>query len=143
MKRLTTANGTYCTVAACRHMPCKIGQNCLERKMYEKLMEYENAEEEGLLFRFPFQIGDSLYDIYHDKIEVQEVMGFRYGRIMGEDGDKYLKYYADPDGKPRINVECITSYGSCSIPIWNFGNTFFLTREEAEAKLKEMEVDHE
>ncbi|MBS6396693.1 MAG: hypothetical protein KH452_06030 [Clostridiales bacterium] len=142
--RLTTTNGTYCTAGVCKHRSsCKIKQNCLEEKIYDRLRKYENAEEEGMLFRFPFRIGDSLYDIDHNKIEVYEVMGFRYGRILGEDEDEYLEYYAEPDGKPRINVECITSYGSCSMPISNFGNTFFLTREEAQAKLEEIRGEKE
>ena len=55
-------------------------------ELRERLKAYEDAEEQGLLLRLPFEIGIPIYKIvYSSKIND----GFVYERTMS------LKYYAD------------------------------------------------
>lgn len=41
---------------------------CYENNMYNKLREYEIAEEQGLLLRLPCPIGTTVYAIYDNKV---------------------------------------------------------------------------
>lgn len=94
----------------------------------ERLKEYEDLEEQGLLLRLPCKVGDTVYvkmasycDIHYAEAEVRDFTHF-------------------------------TSCGFCivvtskhfdkqNIPFSEFGKTVFLTKAEAEQKLKEMESD--
>ena len=78
------------------------------RDIINKLAEYEDLEEQGLLLRLPCKVGDSIYSVIEDGLTIVEL--------------KFsLDFYAR-----RKN---------------DFGKTVFLTEEEAEQKLKEMESD--
>ena len=92
----------------------------------EKLKEYEDLEEQGLLLRLPVKIGSTLYQPIYSSINEYEVIGFniRHNRRMCE--------VAYESGSEWHKTVC----GFNAI-----GKTVFLTREEAEQKLKEMESD--
>lgn len=95
----------------------------------ERLKEYEDLEEQGLLLRLPCKVGDTVYvkmasycDIHYAEAEVGDFTHF-------------------------------TSCGFCivvtskhfdkqNIPFSEFGKTVFLTQAEAEQKLKEMNTDN-
>ena len=80
-----------------------------------KLGELEDLEEQGLLLKLPFKIGDTLYyiddyEIYHDKVYSIEV--------------------TEVNGEHTFCVGCMD---------WiydDFGKTVFLTKEEAEEALR-------
>ena len=90
----------------------------------EKLTEYKNLEEQGLLFRLPVPIGTTVY-----KFEP-----------LAKGTERYIK-------------TTITRYEIFDDSIWftfanglgrnieDFGKYVFLTKAEAEHKLKEMESD--
>ena len=87
-----------------------------------KLAEYEDLEEQGLLLRLPCKVGDTVYFIYHNEVHHEEVKRF-------------------------FQCNCGKNWG---IVLWGMypdlyfdqiGKTVFLTREEAEQKLKKMESD--
>ena len=92
----------------------------------EKLAAYEDAEEQGLLLRFPVPIGTTVY-----KFEP-----------LAKEAKRYIK-------------TTITRYEVFEDSIWftfanglgrnikDFGKTVFLTQAEAEQKLKEMERESE
>lgn len=90
--------------------------------VYEKLKEYEDLEEQGLLIKLPCKVGDMVWfntykhgeDVGLQPHKVEEV---RVRFLMERD-------YADP---------------YTEIPDYDFGKTVFLTKEEAEAKLRELE----
>ena len=84
----------------------------------EKLAEYETAEEEGRLVVLPCKVGSTVYRIL-------------YTLAFGEIGDKAEKHY--------FIRETSFEYGM----IDDLNETVFLTREEAEKALKEMEENHE
>ena len=41
MERLTF-DGNFCDIAQCRELPCPHGDNCTQRKVWEKLKAYED-----------------------------------------------------------------------------------------------------
>lgn len=92
------------------------------RKIIERLAEYEDAEEQGLLVRLPVPIGTTVYEfepLNRGVKECTERTVIKYTMY----NDSIWFNFADGFMK---NIE-------------DFGNTIFLTREEAEQKLKEME----
>lgn len=96
-------------------------------KVAEKLKNYEDAEEQGLLLRLPCKVGDNIYIIKTYGIEEASIIGIS----EADDIDCFcFEVYIDPDCHEIIALK-------------EFNDTWFLTREEAEAKLKEMEGSHE
>lgn len=85
-----------------------------------KAAEYEDLEEQGLLLRLPCKVGDKVWSIrWGDKAEESVMV----------DGKRYFRNVY----KHKVTKEKFSLYDYESI-----GKTVFLTREEAEAKLKEM-----
>lgn len=96
-------------------------------KLAEKLKDYEDAEENGLLLRLPCKVGDIVWEVNAER------------KIIS-----------------KFVIESITTY-PCNVIQFNWtllegiyknvvgfskaelGKTVFLTKEEAEDKLKEME----
>ena len=89
----------------------------------KKCDEYARAEEQGLLLRLPCPIGTTVYNTtcWDDVTEKVEVNGETLYRIVH---------------KHKVSKSTF-SLGD----IYNFGKTVFLTKAEAEQKLKEMESD--
>lgn len=64
MARLTNNNIDYCeTYCENNRYRCPIYSSCINRKAYEKLKDYEEAEDRRLLLRLPCKVGDSVYVI--------------------------------------------------------------------------------
>ena len=99
--------------------------------VYRKLKEYEDAEEQGLLLRLPCKVGDNLYFLHHDEVIVLEVLSVKYHA----EAENYGAFIRE---KVIIDVEGIPT----EIDFCDIGKTVFLTRGEAEAKLKEMEGEY-
>ena len=101
----------------------------------EKLCEYEDAEEQGLLLRLPCKVGDTVLDNDFEKPCIYTITGFSFG--TGED-------YIDEPVSLREVVCYYSNYSGSitgSFAVSEIGKTLFLTKEEAEQKLKEMESD--
>lgn len=114
-------------------------------KALTKLADYEDAEEQGLLLRLPCKVGDTVYLIDRDENNKLKVYEGKWERVSlvqtSKDGsfnlcgeisyDIYDCFYNDGRimkhgmyvGQERTKI----------------GKVVFLTKEEAEAKLKEME----
>lgn len=99
--------------------------------VYRKLKEYEDAEEQGLLLRLPCKVGDVLYFAHHDRVISSEVLSAKY-HAEAENHGVFIRE------RLTIDVEGV----SAEIDFCDIGKTVFLTRKEAEAKLKEMEGEH-
>lgn len=107
-------------------------------KAIEKLADYEDLEEQGLLVRLPVKIGDDIYKIpskaNHD---LNVLNGYKannrvyhqkaYSIVFSQSG---WFVQCDKDSIHAPNVICVDV---------EYGKTWFLTREEAEKKLEEME----
>ena len=97
------------------------------RKIIERLAEYEDLEEQGLLLRLPCKVGDTVYTI-------------RYG----EENDFVVVETKIIEIRQNVNgifFEPLISRKAYKID--DFGKEVFLTRAEAEQKLKEMECESE
>lgn len=98
--------------------------------VYRKLKEYEDAEEQGLLLRLPCKVGDTLYRV--NKGAKEPVIMMRVIQL-------YIKQIHKDRTVMRIDAINDADMGeSCYLPC-DIGERIFLTREEAEAKLKEIE----
>ena len=98
----------------------------------ERLANREQAEEQGLLLRLPCKVGDTLYRV--NKGAKEPVIMMRVIQL-------YIKQIHKDRTVMRIDAINVSYYIGCE----RFGKTLtpyktlFFTREEAEAKLKEME----
>lgn len=94
----------------------------------KKLKNYEGLEEQGLLLRLPCKVGDTIYEVSYAnrKYIIREHIVNQF---------VYIAYR-----KPRIEIYCEGENGFLSSSITGqLDDGLFLNREEAEAKLAEME----
>lgn len=97
----------------------------------KKLKEYKDLEEQGLLLRLPCKVGDTVYQISENFIEPCTVETIFLGNYMDRNGNycNMAEIYYDMDDYPYVSTE---------IYFTDIGKTVFLTKAEAEAKLKEL-----
>ena len=158
MERLTN-HFDYCKIIDCKFYDaelrkqgkCKFFDNsiehCHEKRMNDKLREYEDAEEQGLLIRVPSRnvwesSGDAVYYIYDYEI----VECINCGISVDCEGNIWIALACDEDIFPyRIPIPEIDTRpedwcrNSTDVKIEEWGKTVFLTKEEAEAALERME----
>ena len=131
----------------CRHEDCDtVEEKCpLVNKdncycllsVFNKLAEYEDADEQGLLLRLACKIGSPLYRVYKKPTkctaygEYKDDYSYSCEGCEQECDSSYVwsiyKYEADIK-----TIVCLSN---------EIGKTVFLTQAEAEQKLKEMESD--
>ena len=90
----------------------------------ERLKEYEDLEEQGLLLRLPLKIGDTVYSVTRDFISEYKICSiekYNEGFFFNWKCEKGM----------YINIRGFTNH--------QIGKDVFLTQEEAEQKLKEIE----
>ena len=129
-RRSANGTGVYATHSG---EPVKWEDN--RHNVLQKLADYEDLEEQGLLLRLPCKVGSTLYRVYKKPTKCTA-----YGE------------YKDDYACQGCEKECDSSY------VWaiykykadiktivclsdEIGKTVFLTKAEAEQKLKEMESD--
>ena len=123
MERLTRRgyNGTavYATPSG---EPVKWENN--RHKVLQKLADYEDAEEQGLLLRLPCKVGTQIYAIiYNFDQEKYMIIESKVAEVTGNRNGWFIRL------PKNIHVFRLS----------DFGVRVFLRREEAEAKLAEME----
>ena len=98
----------------------------------ERLKEYEDAEEQGLLLRLPCKVGDTIYRVNAGAKE--PVIKMRVLQVH------YKQLHKD---RIIIRIDAINdnNMGESCYLLEDFGKTVFLTKEEAEQKLREMESE--
>ena len=105
----------------------------------EKLREYEGLEEQGLLLRLPCKVGDTVW-VITSPFNVFE--GIEYNKnLRDECYESFISsvtFYKN-SVQYRINAKVTNHFISAFYNEHDFGKTVFLTKEEAEQKLKEME----
>ena len=123
---LKSMNGEWCN-KYCEQQRVQTCNECGIYQAIQKLAEYEDLEEQCLLLRLSCKIGDTIWyvdnddDDYPIKLEIDTI---------SIDDNKKISYYANDD-----------VYGKFGFIDSDFGKTAFLTKAEAEQKLKEMESD--
>ena len=161
MERLTF-EGNFCEIARCKEVKCPYDTDCSQKQVWERLKAYEDtglspekvswmkevveaafdndtsrierahnlhvADKEGRVIVLPCKVGDILWitgsirRLYSAKVRtffIENPSGVR-----GRDNDA---------GTQMIRTT------ECDVPMRDFGKTVFLTREEAEKALAEME----
>lgn len=159
MERLTF-EGNFCDIAQCRELPCKHGGNCTQRLVWERLKQFEDAvqtpekaawakktiemafsddpskverlrelykvDKDGRLVVLPCKVGDMVYFVTAKHILEFTVVGYAVDEtgiswVYSEHVDKTGNTYERTFSPDRI------------------GKTTFLSREEAEKAVQEME----
>ena len=131
MKRLTF-DGNFCDIAMCQETPgssfCEDGY-CTQRKVWDRLKQYEDMEEQGLLVRLPCKVGDTLWVTGRDNVPREMELEAPDIRTVCTDEDNLCM--STCNRKPD---------GFCAYRLRNdgadIGKTVFLTREEAEKALE-------
>lgn len=105
--------------------------------VYRKLKEYEDLEEQGRLVKLPCKIGDDVWfvpsqtcyklNILNKHSEANKVYHQKVARITFDENGWYME--CDKD------LECATDH---ILIDKMYKETWFLTKSEAEAKLKKM-----
>lgn len=87
----------------------------------EKLGKYEDLDEQGRLIKLPCKVGDTVYSIANDG-KIYPVKATREVRIVNG----------------VLHIICESCRYSDLVSYDDIGKTVFLTKSEAEAKLKEL-----
>ena len=103
----------------CDDIECDCSK-CELEKALEKLADYEDLEEQGLLVRLPCKVGDVLYCIDNGIVETLIVNSFRIYNF----------------NRVEIDFENASGFALCTFA-GELDEGYFLTREEAEKKLEE------
>ena len=119
----------YCKATENGNEDCR---DCAINKCFNKLAEYEDLEEQGKLLKLPCAVGDAVYEICDGFIEPCTV------EVI------YLADYKDEAGNSSYMIEIHYNREDCpwvstEVYFTDIGKTVFLTKEEAEAALKELE----
>lgn len=118
MERLTDSN---------KEIPTLVDNAEYWLKVYFKLKEYENLEEQGRLIKLPCKVGDEIFlDFAGFGKDVDKFTVKDFNLDCFEDGETIL--FCDYESNDRTL--------SGQIDVMEFGKTVLLTKSEAEAKLK-------
>ena len=158
MERLTF-EGNFCDIAQCRELPCKYDGNCTQKEVWERLKQFEGAvqtpekaawakktiemafsddtseverlrelykaDKEGRVVVLPCKVGDTVFARLNNKskyvceCKVKQI-------VVGNIGFVTFAPIGDPEREYDVSLR-------------GFGKTVFLSREEAEKALQEME----
>lgn len=128
--KIVAIKGNSCNYSV-HSFDCQISEGRKRlRTALEKLADYEDLEEQGLLMRLPCKVGTEVFcffpgDSHYTKCQIKkiEIRPTIFGKIC---------YFAEP-----------VAQRGCSFRYFDneFGKTIFLTREEAEKKLGEIQND--
>jgi len=116
----------------CKHKESDCNDSCMSirpckwyEKVQERLWEYENAEEQGLLLRLPCKIGSTLYQPISNRINEYKAIGLCFDITRNEFMYEVAYQIGLEWHKTTCDFDCINK-------------TVFLTKEEAEQALKQM-----
>lgn len=113
--KIVAIKGDSCNYSA-NSFDCQLSEGRKRLKTaLEKLADYEDLEEQGLLVRLPCPIGTTVWDICGMDIRENVVSGLEYDK-----GGKWFLWVNEDECLGELNV------------------LVFLTREEAEKKLEEL-----
>lgn len=151
MERLTF-EGNFCDLAQCRDSACRQSGTCTQKQVWERLKAYEDAGLSPQACAEAREIEETLFSYDYSISRMVELMkADKDGRVIVLPAKKGDTLYA----VTRFGIEkrvvkeiaapfFYNSYESsdrAALPtaIRNFGKTVFLSREEAEKALQEME----
>ncbi len=154
-------NNSQGFMCSCYCDNCSKGTGDCDRlkAMINRLAKLEDLEEQGLLVRLPCKVGDIVYVdseilpiedmVCHEDVDNKipsyfqgRVVSFRFAKrnwVKIAVKAKWLYEWIDDETGPESDyIECEKNF---SILLSAIGKTVFLTREEAEKKLEEIQND--
>lgn len=142
MERLTF-EGNFCDIAQCREFPCPYDGNCTQKEVWERLKAYEDAGLSPQACAEAREIEETLSGCDYSISRMVELMKADVeGRVLILPCKLGTKVYricykiVDYPGKPE--PEITTTWFTPEYRE-DIGKTVFLTCEEAEKALQEME----
>lgn len=135
MERLTF-EGLFCDIAMCtKEIACPSDCSCSQRQVWERLKQYEDAEEAGRLLVLPCNISTPIFLICLEKKQKRKPHTYRVDEF-------HIDHFT-------IGGAMIPMITACSddnewvelIDGTQKGQEYFLTREAAEAALKGGETE--
>ena len=148
MERLTF-EGNFCEIARCKEVKCPYDTDCSQKQVWERLKQYEDTK------RTPEQIEALEAAIIGKAVaQITEFEGLPIARlrelaVADKDGrvivlpckvgDTIWRLKRTFETYPDKSKPYTEADGFLLQDIWNVGKNVFLTREEAEKALAEME----
>ena len=137
-KVITFPNGTKLYDVSNKLVGLNVNRAVKTRMILERLAAYEDIEEQGLLLRLPCKIGADVYMIPSKVNYALNILS-----LHPENNKVYHQKVASVTFTEKgwyIECDKDREYGTGRIlPEKMYKETWFLSQEEAEAKLKEME----
>ena len=159
MERLTF-EGNFCEIARCKEVKCPYDTDCSQKQVWERLKQYEDSKlspEDAANLHAILRLGDGMTLMRLRELAVADQEGhvIVLPCKVGDTVYAIVQVFGDDGVRPRIIEKKITEIGGNALnKVWmvnkgnkyedrfspsEFGRTVFLTREEAEKALAEME----
>ena len=152
MERLTF-EGNFCDIAQCRELPCPYDGNCTQKEVWERLKAYEDAGLSPQACAEAREIEETLSGCDYSISRMVELMkADKEGRVVVlpcRKGDELWTYcnhqvkrvysFTVSDVSTLNERAVLNTLGLGTIRPEDIGKTVFLSREEAEKALQEME----
>nr|DAI34014.1 MAG TPA: hypothetical protein [Caudoviricetes sp.] len=155
MERLTF-EGNFCDIARCKEVKCPPNTACSQKQVWERLKQYEDSKlspEDAANLHAILRLGDGMTLMRLRELAVADKegraiilpckVGHRVFALL--DTDKHIseceiKQIGLGNEIGFVGLEPIGARGrKYGVALNGFGKTVFLTREEAEKALREME----
>lgn len=150
MERMTF-EGNFCEIARCKEVKCPYDTDCSQKQVWERLKAYEDSKlppEDAANLHAILRLGDGMTLMRLRELAVADQEG-RVVVLPCKRGDELWTYYNHPfkrvysftvsDVSTLNGRTVLNTLGLGTIRPEDIGKTVFLTREEAEKALAEME----
>ena len=157
MERITF-EGNFCDIAQCRELPCKYDGNCTQKEVWGRLKAYEDTGLSPQVCAEARNIEETLSGCDYSISRMVELMkADKDGRVVVLPCKVGDTVWANLDGM-RHTRKCVIEFANIGSRVTtivfstvdglreqygvnpsSFGRTVFLSREEAEKALQEME----
>ena len=140
MERLTF-EGNFCDIAQCACMKCPYDTDCSQKQVWERLKAYEDSKlspEDAANLHAILRLGDGMTLMRLRELAVADKDG-RCVVLPCKVGDTIWRLKRTFETYPDKSKPYTEADGFLLQDIWNVGKNVFLTREEAEKALAEME----
>ena len=143
MERLTF-EGNFCDIAQCRELLCKYDGNCTQKEVWERLKQFEDAVQTPEKAAWAKKTIEMAFS--DDTSEVERLRELykadKEGRVLilpCKLGDTVWRIKRTFETYPDKSEPYIEPDAFLLQDVFNIGKTVFLTHEEAEKALQEME----
>lgn len=143
MERLTF-EGNFCEIARCKEVKCPYDTDCSQKQVWERLKAYEDTGLSPEKVSWMKEVVEAAFDNDTSRIERAHNLHVadKEGRVIVlpcKVGDTIWRLKRTFETYPDKSKPYTEADGFLLQDIWNVGKNVFLTREEAEKALAEME----